>query len=130
MERDALLERFVESELSQREFCEAVGLSRRTLQTWLRNVRASEDDPDTGDPEPGLTLLEVKLEDQPRTASAQTRSARTKAEAKMIWPDAAWDPKHAGPKYEVVLGDGKRLQISSGFNPAEVAMLVGILEGR
>ena len=106
-EGEELVEEYVESGETQREFCEERGLCVGTLQYWLRKVggRIELEETDISEERSVAPFVEVKV-----TATG----CPTKGE------DA--------PAYEVVVGNGRRLRIRGGFDVQEVATLLAILE--
>ena len=105
-----LVEEYVESGLTQREFCERQRMSVGTLQYWLRGIAADESGESRAEPR----LVEVSL----LGAAAVTKSS--KSESAMAVRGG----------YEVVLAGERRLRISPGFDAEEVAVLVALLEER
>ena len=95
---------YVESELTQREFCDRNGICVGTLAYWLRKVGSA----DTATGQSDARLMEVQLisDDQPRVARDQERSG-----------------------YELLLPGERRLRVPRGFDAEEVAVLLEVLEG-
>jgi hypothetical protein len=104
-----LIEQYIESGWTQREFCERRRVSVGTLQYWLRRIAADESGERPTEPQ----LVEVSL-----LAAAMTKAP--KAESAGL----------ARCGYEMVLAGERRLRISPGFNAEEVAVLVALLEER
>jgi hypothetical protein len=105
-----LVEQYVESGLTQREFCERQRISIGTLQYWLRRIGAGEIAGRRAEP----PLVEVKL--LGAGGAPKSSNAGSAAEGR--------------GGYEVVLAGERRLRISPGFDAEEVAVLVALLEGR
>jgi hypothetical protein len=104
-----LIEQYVESGLTQREFCTRRRVSVGTLQYWLRRIVADE----SGERPTEPRLVEVSL-----------------LAAAMMEAPKAERAELARGGYEVVLGGERRLRISPGFDAEEVAVLVALLEER
>ena len=102
-EREEILAEYVESGLSQGKFCEERGIGMSTMQYWLRKAREAEE----GDEESAGSggFVEVQVEDR-----------------EMILP--GWERRPETARYELVLRDGKRLLVGSGFETNEVAKLL------
>ena len=103
-EGEELVAEYVESELTQREFCVQKGICVGTLAYWLRKVSSAE----TAAGQSGARLMEVQLisDDQSRVTRDQER-----------------------PGYELLLPGERRLRVPRGFDAEEVAVLLGVLEG-
>ena len=105
-----LIEQYVESGCTQREYCDRERISIGTLQYWLRRIAAEEAGEIRSEPQ----LVEVSL------AGTMAMTKSTKAESAGL----------ARGGYEVVLAGEWRLRISHGFDAEEVAVLVALLEAR
>ena len=110
-EREAILEEFIESGLTQREFCEERGILVGTFQYWLRRTREVEEAMEVQAHEGSAALMEVKF----------AADGGLFGSGDGIWRKA---------EYEVVLREGKRLVVRGGFAASEVAALIAILEAR
>jgi len=105
-EGSELVERYVESGLTQRVFAQEEGIGVSTLQYWLRKISAAEG----GAPRFGgtgvVSLLEVEI--------ASNRGSRVEA-------------KPAGPVAELEWPSGVRLRFFAGFAEQELERLVRAL---
>ena len=108
-EREEILAEYVESGLSQVEFCLERGISVGTMGYWLRKAREFEE----GVEEPAASggFVEVQVTGGGMTPFPVAGMLET-------------------ARYEVVLRDGKRLVIGTGFKTSEVAALLDVLEAR
>lgn len=92
-QRDKILKRYRESQLTQRELAAQAGISLSTLQLWLRKG---------------------------------TRAPSTSAPAFVQVPNLLGQA-HTVPTYRLYLASGIRLELSSGFEPEELALLLELL---
>lgn len=102
-EGEELIAEYVESGMTQREFCEQEEISVGTLAYWLRRISNPGMDEGTSP----ASLVEVQLVDDGE-------------------PQAAKD--HERPGYEIILSGERRLRIPTGFDADEVAVLLAVLE--
>lgn len=101
-----LVEQYLESGWTQREFCDRERISVGALQYWLRRIAADESDESGAEPR----LVEVKVLGAVASPAGSAVAARS--------------------GYEVVLAGERRLRIPPGFDAEEVAVLVALLEER
>jgi transposase-like protein len=104
IEGEELIAEYVESGMTQCEFCELEGISVGTLAYWLRKVGNTGMDEGAG----RASLVEVQLinDGEPRVANEYER-----------------------PGYEIILSGERCLRIPPGFDADEVAVLITVLEG-
>lgn len=105
-----LIEQYIESGLTQREFCEGQRISVGTLQYWLGRLAGDEAARASAEPR----LVEVNV----IGAGAVTKTSSTESAVAAI------------VGYEVLLAGERRLRIPPGFDAKEVAVLVALLEER
>lgn len=108
-ERGAILAAFRASDAGQREFCLEHGVAVSTLQYWLRKAREADAPSET---------------EHQRAAFVEVKVARSPAA--LALPHVESQQR----EYDVVLRSGQRLVVRSGFDPAEVTALLGLLEAR
>lgn len=97
--------RYAESGLTQREFCGRNGVGLSTLGRWLRQLARE------AEPEPPV-FMEANMQQDGRAALA------------LGYSDAG------GRCFKVSLGSGREIEVASGFDPQELAMLLRVVEER
>ena len=103
---------YLESGMRQREFCAEAQVSVGTLQYWLRKIGAGAGEEGTQE-----------------WSGTELQSANPLLEVRLAGGSSlSGVPSAAG--YEVVVENGRRLRIPSGFDAREVAALVSIMEER
>ncbi len=102
-EGEELIGEYVESGMTQREFCGREGISVGTLTYWLRRIGNTGMDEEAG--RTSLVEVQVVEDGEPRVAK-----------------------DHERPGYEIILSGERRLRIPTGFDADEVAVLLAVLE--
>ena len=117
----ALIDEWRQSGLGLSAFCKQRGLSRGTMQNWVYKP-----------------ALKLAVEDARRASRARRDAPVARAEPPALPPAflpvrlAAVIAPPTGPKnhtaIEVVLGEGRRIVVSPGFDPETLRQVVAALE--
>jgi hypothetical protein len=103
--------RWNESGLTAKEFASEMGINPGTLQYWQYKLKYGDRLDKPPKPGPGSDAIVASLVEVPAPEAA-----------------AASEGGVADQRFEVELGNGRRVRVAAGFDPAALRMLLAIVE--